>query len=595
MHGNAGAGRRHLDLRVGARLGRLRISLIHLQQRSRLRLSAESAASKAILRMTVPANQTTPSPLHAARAADEHELRALAVERRVLLVEDDEAVAEALSLRLQSQGYHVVTAPTGRRAEILLHQHRPGVILLDVELPDSRDLALFHRLKATSPMTRIIFMTANDSLELVIGATRAGAFDFISKSSGGEFLERVVVTVRNAFEALAREEEVARLASTVRQRDRFARIISHSPQMEDVRAAIDKLASSKVNVLVTGPSGTGKEVVAHTIHEAGPRSREAFIAVNCAGIPDALLESELFGYERGAFTGAVGRKIGKFEAAHGGTLFLDEIGEMSLSLQAKLLRVLQDGRFERLGGNQVVQADARIVCATNRDLLTMVRQGAFREDLYYRIAVFQLELPPLAERRGDISLLVEHFVRQSAREERKAIKGVAPEVLRLFENYAWPGNVRQLQNVIARSAVVCNTEWIALRDLPETFVQDLQTVERSPNAGPDVLDFSTQRPQDRTPLPPLDTSLQVDKTLQTTGPVVGELAHGTAVQRLDLALRLAFPDPAVLPTAEELETAGIRLVMRRLGGNLQLTAKRLGLSRATLYRRLDGLGEAPPE
>lgn len=505
-----------------------------------------------------------------------------AADRLVLVVEDDDDVAAAVAHRLRANGYDVDTVPSGWRARGYLERRGPGVILLDIELPDSRDLALFADLKVASPNTRIIFMTANTSLDLVIAATKAGAFDFISKAaSGEELMERVVVTVRNAFAALGQDEKVAALSRSVQARDRFPRIISQSPQMEEVRTAIDKLSGSKVNVLITGPSGTGKEVVAHTIHEVGPRAREPFVAVNCAGIPDTLLESELFGYERGAFTGAVARKIGKFEAAHGGTLFLDEIGEMSLSLQAKLLRVLQDARFERLGGNQLVQADARIICATNRDLQAMVKNGTFREDLYYRIAVFQLQLPALAERRGDIALLTSHFVRRAAADERKEIDGVEPEVLRLFESYAWPGNVRQLQNVIARSAVVCTTARIALRDLPDSFVQDLQT---GPQArGADAADFDQPRSTDWTPRP------------GQTPPSLLKLTSGPAAARLEAALALAFPDEHVLPTAEELEAAGIRLAFRRLGGNMQLTARRLGLSRATLYRRLEGLALVDPE
>jgi DNA-binding NtrC family response regulator len=401
-----------------------------------------------------------------------------------------------------------------------------------------------------------------DDLDVVIAATRAGAFDFITKAA--DLMQRVVVTVRNALDAWDQAEQVAELSGSLLRRDRFAQLVAQSPQMEEVKAAIDKLAPSRVNVLVTGPSGTGKEVVARAIHASGPRANLPFVAVNCAGIPDTLLDSELFGYERGAFTGAVARKIGKFEAATGGTLFLDEIGDMSLNLQVKLLRVLQDGRFERLGGNQVVQAQARILCATNRDLAAMVRQGTFREDLYYRIAVFSLELPPLSARRGDIPLLVEHFLRQAARDEGKDIRGVSPEVMRLFELHSWPGNVRQLQNVLLRAAVVCDTAQVSLRDLPEAFVDEVRALPRPAQDGQAVT------PADL--LAPPTASL---------------------TDRLDTALRWAFPDDAGIPTVDDLEAAGVRLALERLHDNMAQAAKQLGISRATLYRRIarGGRGE----
>jgi len=355
------------------------------------------------------------------------------------------------------------------------------------------------------------------------------------------------------------------LGYTLAVNERFGRLVSRSVQMEEVRQSIDKLAQSKVNVLIHGASGTGKEVVARTIHESGSRAAGPFIAVNCAGIPDTLLESELFGYERGAFTGAVGRKIGKFEAAHHGTLFLDEVGEMSLPLQAKLLRVLQDGRFERLGGNAVVQPDARILTATNRDLQALVRAGLFREDLYYRIAVFTLFVPPLQARNGDIALLAQRFVAQVARDENKPIRHVSPGVLRLFELHDWPGNVRQLQNIIARSVLQCDTDTLSLRDLPHAFVAELQVLRDDAGHGSGPAEV----------LP--------------SAALAERMRSGPPDERLDLALQWCFPTAELLPTAEELEAAGIRLALRRLRSNLQLTAKRLEMSRATLYRRMEAL------
>ncbi len=498
----------------------------------------------------------------------------------VLIVEDDRDVSSLIEKLLTREGHRCVKVATAYEAQVAVRTMPPGVLLLDLSLPDSQDLELLRKLLQIEPRHRIIIMTAYDNLDIVIGATQAGAFDFITK--GPDLTERVRVTVRNAFAAIAQEVNVSHLAASMARRDRYSALISHSSAMEPVRAAIDRLSHSRVNVLISGQSGTGKEVVARTIHDSGPRAQGPFVAINCAGIPDTLLESELFGYERGAFTGAQNRKIGKFEAASGGTLFLDEIGEMSLPLQAKLLRVLQDGRFERLGGNTLVQTDSRIIAATNRELLGMVRAGTFREDLYYRLAVFTLTLPPLQERKGDIALLVEHFVKQSSREEGKAIKGVTPEVLRLFESHPWPGNVRQLQNIIARSALQCDTETIALRDLPASFVQELMpsALLASESSG------QTPRHLETVPAPTAAALHDHD--------VSAQLRQGSVADRLNAALEFAFPSKDMLPTVEDLERAGIRLAMRRLDHNMQLTALRLNISRATLYRRLDQTDAALP-
>ena len=515
-----------------------------------------------------------PTSAHSVGAPASTSRQALASElASVLIVEDDKAIAALISRALVSAGYAVQLAETARQAEAVFAADPPGVVLLDLSLPDSHDLGLFHRIRSAAPRTRVVIMTAMDDLDVVINATRAGAFDFITKAP--DVLQRVIVTVRNASESVVREDQLAALSSTLLRQGRHPRLISQATAMDDVKTSIDKLATSRVNVLITGQSGTGKEVVARTIHEHGPRTSQPFVAVNCAGIPDTLLESELFGYERGAFTGAMARKIGKFETAHGGTLFLDEIGEMSLSLQAKLLRVLQDGRFERLGGNTEIQADARVVCATNRDLQSMVRQGTFREDVYYRIAVFALHLPPLSERRGDIRLLTQHFLRQSARDESKDIESVAPEVLRLFEKHTWPGNVRQLQNVLARAAVVCATSQVALRDLPESFVQEL-TVAPKVDLGQSAATAAAHADT-----PPKGTAV---------GPFIGadqwaRLTGGPVDDRLDTLLNMAFPGANLMPTVSDLEGAGVRLALRRCNGSMQAAADRLGVSRATLYRR----------
>ncbi len=474
--------------------------------------------------------------------------------RSILIIDDNQALVETIADVLDAQGYHVVTGcSAGEAIEAVRGGHR-GVILLDLHLPDASGLAIFQELKSLRPDNRIIVMTGDASLQHVVSATRAGAFDFIVKSD--DFVERVRISTRNAFEALDREQQIASLSVTGRHRA-FPNLIAGSPEMEQVLRDIDKLGTSKVSVLIQGESGTGKEVVARAIHAAGPRAAGPFIAVNCAGIPDTLLESELLGYERGAFTGAVARKIGRFEAAHGGTLFLDEIGEMPLPLQAKLLRVVQDGRFERLGGTQTIEVDVRVLSATNRDLTKMVADGGFREDVYYRLAVFTLNLPPLRRRTSDIEPLAAHFLRIACREEGRSDLTMSREVLQLFTYHRWPGNVRQLQNVVKRAVVVSTGPVITINDLPEAFT-----------AG---FNEAVVGETDTASWPGLAPTMSVG-------------------QRLDLVLERAFPTEDVLPAMEDLEAAGIRLAMKRLDGNRKRTAERLMISRATLYRRLDPHG-----
>jgi len=477
--------------------------------------------------------------------------------RAVLVIDDNQDLLESMSDVLESQGYDVSQGASAGEAIEAVRDGHYGVILLDLHLPDASGLAIFEQLKGLQPDNRVIVMTGDASLQHVVAATRAGAFDFIVKSD--DFVERVRISTRNAFEALDRDHQIASLTATGR-RQAFPNLIAGSPEMEQVLGDIEKLGPSKVSVLVQGESGTGKEVAARAIHGAGQRSEGPFIAVNCAGIPDTLLESELFGYERGAFTGAVGRKIGRFEMADKGTIFLDEIGEMSLPLQAKLLRVLQDGTFDRLGGTNPVNVDVRVLSATNRDLTQMVAQGEFREDLYYRLAVFTLSLPPLRSRKTDIAPLARHFLKSACREEGKPEFSLSPEVLQLFRAHSWPGNVRQLQNVVKRTVVVSTGPVVTIHDLPEAFTQGLS----------ETLDGEQE---------------------ELRGGDWGQLGPSlTTGQRLDMVLERAFPDADLLPTMEDLEAAGIRLAMKRLDGNRKRTAERLMISRATLYRRLDPHG-----
>ena len=506
--------------------------------------------------------------------------------RDVLVVDDEAVYRDIVRGVLADTGYRITAARSGKEALATLRHGLRGVVLLDLHLPDTEGLELFDSLQAAGPDTRIIVMTGDLKLDSVVNATRAGAFDFISKDE--QFNGRVLISTRNAFASLDQQHQVATLARTLDRGRRFPRIIGTSVEMERLIADIDKLSQSKVSLLIQGASGTGKEVVARSIHESGPRAQHPFVAVNCAGIPDTLLESELFGFERGAFTGAVARKVGKFEVADGGTILLDEIGEMSLPLQAKLLRVLQDGCFERLGSNQPVAVDVRVISATNRDLSSQVVQELFRKDLYYRLAVFTLPLPDLKNRPADIAPLVAHFIAEACREESKGRRELRPEVMRLFLAHPWPGNVRQLQNVVKHAVVVSTGTYITIKELPESFVRDLpedsptssetERRDRLVTTAPPATDSATRSAAGTSPIPLADVARQSLRAAAARS--------WTLAGRIDAALEVAFPDGARLPSLSELELAGIRLAQRRLADNRTAIAAALDISRATLYRRL---------
>lgn len=476
----------------------------------------------------------------------------------VLIVDDDEVVSETVAAVLAPLGRPVHMASDAEEAKRIVGAGFQGVVLLDLGLPGTHGLALVEPLRAIAPSNPIIVLTAKDDIASIVEAMQHGVQDFIVKGQAG-FADRLQAATRMALaeiERHRRELEVPPQSAAEREP-----LVWRSPAMRDVLSDVSRLANSRVHVLITGPSGVGKEVVAHAIHAGGQRRGRPFVAVNCAGIPDSLLESELLGYERGAFTGALARKPGKFEVADSGTIFLDEIGEMSMPLQAKLLRVLQDGGFERLGGNQTVRVDVRVLSATNRDLSQMVREGSFREDLYYRLAVFTLTLPPLRERRSDVAPLVEHFLRRACAEEHKPVPTISREVSRLLEMHTWPGNVRQLQNVVKHAVVMMRGDTLTIGDLPASFLQGLHAPVEGAAA-----------------------------TSRGAAKLALDLAVGTAAERLERSLSAAFPDDSLLPTMEELEAAGIRLAMSRLAGNRKQTAERLQISRATLYRRIEPEG-----
>jgi two-component system response regulator HydG len=382
---------------------------------------------------------------------------------KVLVVDDEPAVVTSLQKVLVREGLTVLTANNGRQALEIVRDEAVAVVITDFQMPEMSGLDLLRSLKAITPETEVILITAHGTIEMAVDAMKQGAYDFVVKP----FKRHDIVRgVRRALEKQLLVLENRQLRAELDRTLGHRQIIGQSLVVQEMLELVEQVASSSAAVLLTGESGTGKELVARALHRESMRASRPFVAINCAAIPDTLLESELFGYERGAFTGATGRKEGRFERAHQGTLFLDEIGEMAPHVQVKLLRALQDGEIERLGGTKAIHVDCRIVAATNRDLVEAVRQEKFREDLYYRLNVITIDLPPLRERLDDVALLAHRFLGIYAKKNDKRVDGVTPEALELLSNYTWPGNVRELENVIERAIVLCKGDMITVDNLP---------------------------------------------------------------------------------------------------------------------------------
>jgi two-component system nitrogen regulation response regulator GlnG len=380
----------------------------------------------------------------------------------LLLIDDDTAfLPEQVRLAFPSPEHTLTAVPTGAVGIAELRSHPPDVVLLDLRLPDQSGLAVFEKIREIDARVPVIFVTSSNTTDTAIEAMKRGAFNYLRKPLDLDQLHDIV------YEALDASRMRARVKLQENDDDANDAFIGSSAPMLEVCKAIGRVAAQDVAVLVTGESGTGKELVARAIYQHGPRSQAPFLALNCAAIPEALLESELFGHERGAFTGADRRRIGKFEQCSGGTILLDEIGDMPLLLQAKILRILQDQTFQRVGGTETVQTDVRIIAATHRDLRAHVADGKFRADLYYRLAVCTIELPALRERPDDIPLLVRHFVARYNRELDTTIRDVTDEAMRALRTHSWPGNVRELQSVVKRALLRSHGDLLLAAFLPE--------------------------------------------------------------------------------------------------------------------------------
>jgi DNA-binding NtrC family response regulator len=385
----------------------------------------------------------------------------------ILVVDDEPNARTALAEILKGEGYAVETAGDGFKAIARMAEFAPDLVLTDLKMPGLDGVELMKKVKEQDPELPVVVMTAFGAVETAVSAMRAGAADYLQKPLNSDEL---LIVLERALERTKLRRETAELRSQLRERYSFENIVGSSPEMQQVFKSVAQVAPSRATVLISGDSGTGKELVAAAIHHRSPRAPGPFVRLHCAALAETLLESELFGHERGAFTGADRKREGRFEQANGGTLFLDEIGEISLATQVKLLRVLQEREFERVGGNQTIRVDVRVIAATNRDLKEMVAAGRFREDLYYRLNVINLTLPSLRQRASDIPALAIHFLKRYAEENGKNVSTISDAALALLANHSWPGNVRELENVIERAVVLAESDALEPQHLPPEFV-----------------------------------------------------------------------------------------------------------------------------
>jgi two-component system response regulator AtoC len=387
----------------------------------------------------------------------------MTMQERILIVDDEEQMRELLAKVLERDGYQVTTASDGGQAMAILEKEPVDLVVTDVRMPGLDGMEALTGIKELNPEIVVIIMTAFGSIDQAVQAVKEGAYDYIDKPFK---IDEMLLTIKKALEERRLRHEVSTLRQELHTRYHFENLIGKSRAMQEVFRLIEQVAGSRSTVMVYGKSGTGKELVARAIHYNSLRASKAFVAVNCAAIPAELLESELFGHEKGSFTGAIATKVGKFELATGGSLFLDEVGSMRLDLQAKILRALQEREIERVGGTRTIKIDVRVIAATNRDLKKAVEEGTFREDLYYRLNVVPITLPPLRQRRDDIPLLVEYFIAKYNREFNRKVRGFSAGATAALYHYDWPGNVRELENVIERAVALAQGETISLRELP---------------------------------------------------------------------------------------------------------------------------------
>ena len=479
----------------------------------------------------------------------------------LLIVDDERNTREGLG-RFLKRRYNVLLAEDGPTALGLLQNQGVDVVLSDIRMPGMDGLELLAKIREKHPAVAVIMLTAYGEIETAVEAMRDGAADYLSKPVN---FDDLAIRIERALHSRDVEAENRRLHKQLDAKFGMESIVGSSPAMEAVFDTVRAAAPSQATVLIQGPSGTGKELVAHAIHQLSPRKDKPFVAVHCAALSPELLESELFGHEKGAFTGAIAQRKGRFEMADGGTLFLDEIGEIDAAVQVKLLRVLEERTFERVGGDETLHVDIRVVAATNRDLRKRVAEGHFREDLFYRLDVVDIQMPSLAERAGDIPVLFAHFLREFNEKNGKAFDSVSPEAMEALQRYAWPGNVRELRNTVERMVVLGRGTHLELADVPRNIREQTTSVT---SATLPALPPLAQAPS---PFPEGGVQRMEGEPLKTSATTVTPAT------------------PATLSLADA-ERSQILSVLAACGNNRSLAAEKLGISRRTLYRKLDTWG-----
>ena len=427
--------------------------------------------------------------------------------KRILIVDDEKLIRWSLERDLSESGYETVSADNGGKAISILQSEIVDMVLLDIRLPDMSGIDVLRQIKEQNPDMPVVMITADDAVKTAITCMKTGAYDYMIKPFD---LEEVIVLVEKSLADASIKSEYRRLRREVESENQFENFVGKSNSMLNIFTLLEKINQSDgTTVLLQGESGTGKDLIARVLHYRSMRRDKLFLAINCAAIPETLLESELMGHEKGAFTDAKSARKGCFEAADGGTLYLDEIGEMKVSVQAKLLRIIENKSFKRVGGVQEIKVDVRIITATNSDLESLVRQGTFREDLYYRLNVIPIKLPPLREHREDIPLLVSHFISKFNREFKRKVRGISPKAKQLLMNYSWPGNVRELKNMIERAIILESDDMI----LPEHLPAELRNGSRQ---GRDPREFDIKMPREGISLEKLEENL-LRQALAMTG------------------------------------------------------------------------------
>ncbi|HEX8568482.1 MAG TPA: sigma-54 dependent transcriptional regulator [Caulobacteraceae bacterium] len=467
--------------------------------------------------------------------------------KTVLVVDDDPTQRRLIGAVLEREGFEVATAENGQQAlDRLAGGAVCDVIVLDWVMPGLSGLETLKEMRQRGVATPVLILTANAGVDKVVEAMQAGAQDFFVKPAAPE---RIIVSIRNALQMGDLTKEVTRLTKRQANAAGFDDLVGASAPMQMVKRMGERGAKSGAPILILGESGVGKELIARAVHGASDRAGKPFVAVNCGALPENLVESILFGHEKGSFTGATDKHSGKFQEAHGGTLFLDEIGELPLDMQVKLLRALQEGEIDPVGSKRSVKVDVRIISATNRDLANQVKEGRFREDLYYRLNVFPIEAPALRERIEDVPLLVEHFIRRFNVEEGKRVMAATPETLAMLQGFDWPGNVRQLENAIYRAMILCDGPYLQPHDFPAI------------------------------------SGLAAPFSAEAALAVVQGVAGAAAAEPADSPVRI-LDDKGHLRTLEEIERDLIQLAIEIYAGHMSEVARRLGIGRSTLYRKV---------